>query len=132
MTGRKNKSRTRTRKTEPVDIEAVREIALALPGVEEGLSSGSPTFRVRGKIVAKLHRDGDSLLIKIDLLKRDILTNADPEAFYVTDFYRCHPMVFVRLAKVSRDVLRDLLVAAWRIEAPKRLVETYEGLRTDV
>jgi hypothetical protein len=132
MTGRQNKSRTRTRKAGPVSIETVRRIALALPGVEEGLSSGSPAFRVRGKIIARLHRDGESLLIKVDLLKRDILTNADPETFYVTDFYRCYPMVFVRLARVSRDVLRDLLVAAWRIEAPKRLVETYEGLSTDV
>jgi hypothetical protein len=125
MTGRRNKTESRPRKAGPISIETVRKLALALPDVEEGLSNLRPTFRVRGKLIARMHRDGESLLIKIDYLKRDILLNADPETFYVTDFYRCYPMVFVRLSGVSRDLLGDLLEEAWRIEAPKRLVKAH-------
>lgn len=77
--------------------------------------------------MAHLQQDDDSLLIKIDYLKRDILLNADPKTFYITDFYRCHPMIFVRLSSVDRKTLGDLLEQAWRLTAPKRLIETYNS-----
>ena len=111
----------------PVDIETVRQLALALPEVEEVASGGRPVFRVKGKWIARLNKDRESLLIKIDYLKRDILTNAEPDTFYVTDFYRCYPIIFVRLARVGRHVLRELLEQAWRLEAPKRLLQAYEA-----
>jgi hypothetical protein len=104
----------------------VRQLALALPGVQEADSNGSPVFRVKGKLMARLDQNGESLLIKIDYLKRDILTHAEPETFYVTDFYRCHPMMFVRLSAIDRRMLSDLLEQAWRLVAPKRLMEAYD------
>ena len=127
MTKHQSKPQPRSRKTKPVNFETVRQLALALPDVEEGLSSGTPVLRVRGKFIAHLQQDGDSLLIRIDYFKRDILLNAEPETFYVTDFYRCHPMILVRLSLVDRKTLGDLLEQAWRLTAPKRLVEAYDN-----
>jgi hypothetical protein len=110
-----------------VTFETARQFALALPEVEEGTSYGTPAFRVggkvKGKLIARLREDGDSLVVKIDLLKRDILLNAEPETFYTTDHYRDYPYVLVRLSQVRREVLRDLLEQAWRLEAPARLVK---------
>ncbi len=120
------RSQKRAHKTAPVNLETVRQLALALPEVQEEVSDHSPVFRVRGKPIAWLSKDGESLLIKIDYLKRDILLNAEPDTFYVTDFYRCHPMMFVRLSGVSRDVLGDLLEQSWRLQAPKRLIQAFE------
>jgi hypothetical protein len=120
------KPKSRSRQTKPVNYETVRQLALALPDVEEGLSNGTPVLRVRGKPIAHLQKDEESLLIKIDYFKRDILLNAEPGTFYVTDFYRCHPMMFVRLRAVGREMLRELLEQAWRLTAPKRLVEAYD------
>jgi hypothetical protein len=37
-----------------VTLETVRRLALAFPGVEEGLSYGTPGFRVRGRFLARL------------------------------------------------------------------------------
>ena len=54
------------------------------------------------------------------------IPKADPETFYITDHYRNYPMVLVRLARVDRDELRDLLVEAWRPLAPKRAVAAWE------
>ena len=127
MTRQKSKPQSRSHKPGTFSYETVRELALALPGVEEGLSKGAPVLRVRGKLIAHLQPDNDSLLIKIDYFKRDILLHAEPEVFYVTDFYRCHPMMFVRLSAVNRKMMRDLLEQAWRLTAPKRLVEAYDG-----
>jgi hypothetical protein len=54
-----------------VTCETVREIALALPGVEEGTSYGTPAFRVRGKFLARLREDGETLVVKCDYPERD-------------------------------------------------------------
>lgn len=126
MTKQQSKPQSKSRKTKSVDFDTVRQLGLALPDVEEGLSSGTPVLRVKGKLIAHLQQDDDSLLIKIDYFKRDILLNADPKTFYVTDFYRCHPMVLVRLSSVDVKTLGDLLEQAWRLTAPKRLVEAYD------
>jgi hypothetical protein len=110
----------------PVTFETVRQLALALPEVEEGTSYGTPAFKVKGKAIARLREDVDSLVVKIDFLKRDILMNAEPETFYITEHYRNYPAMLVRLSSVRREVLRDLLEQAWRLEAPQRLVKAYD------
>jgi hypothetical protein len=106
----------------PVTFEAVREIALGLPGVEEGTSYGTPAFRVRGRFLARLHEDVETLVVKCDYPERDLRMEINPDAFFVTDHYRGYPMLLVRLAAVEEDDLRDLLELAWRSLAPKRLL----------
>jgi hypothetical protein len=106
----------------PVMFETVREIALALRGVEEGTSYSTPAFRVRGKFLARLREDGETLVIKCDYPERDLRMEIDPNAFFITDHYRGYPMLLVRLAAVEEDDLRDLLELAWRSLAPKRLL----------
>jgi hypothetical protein len=50
----------------PVAFATVRKIALALPGVEAGTSFGTPAFHVRGKFLARLREDGETLVVKCD------------------------------------------------------------------
>jgi hypothetical protein len=107
----------------PVTFETVREIALALPGVEEGTSYGAPAFRVRGKFLARLREDGETLVVKCDYLERDFRMEINTDAFFLTDHYRGYPMLLVRLATVEEDALRDLLELAWRSLAPRRLLD---------
>jgi len=114
------------KKTAPVTFETVREFALALPEVEEGTSYGTPAFKVKKKMIVRLREDGETLVVRIDFLKRDILMNAEPETFYITEHYRDYPAILVRLSSVRREVLRDLLEQAWRLEAPARLVKAYD------
>ncbi len=102
-------------------FETVREIALALPEVEEGPCYGTPGFRVRGKLFARIWEDGETLVLKIDLDARELLLAADPEVFFLTDHYRGYPYVLVRLPAVDPEQLRELLEDAWRLSAPKRL-----------
>ena len=110
-----------------MNFDTVRRLALALPGVEEGTSYGTPAFRVRGKLFARLHDSGDSLVVRIDLDERDDLLGAKPEAFHVTDHYLGHPWVLARLSAVRRDELGDLLEQAWRKVAPRRLAASLDG-----
>lgn len=120
----------RKRKAEEVSFQTAREIALALPGVEEGTCYGTPAFRVRGKFLARLKEDGETLVIKVDFDTRDVLLQADPETYYITDHYAGYPALLVRLAKVDRDALAKLLEDCWRQAAPKRLIAEYERAGT--
>src|SRR2546421_11295653 len=87
----------------PVTFDTVREIAAAFPGIEEGVSYGTPAFRVRGRFLARLHQDGVSLVIRVDEMEQDFLINLEPDVYYITDHYRGSPYVLVRLAQVHPD-----------------------------
>ena len=108
-------------------FDTVRRLASALPGVEEGLSYGTPALRVRGKLIARLREDGESLVVMIDLPDREVLMQADPQTFHITEHYRNYPAMLVRLSKVDVEALRELLEDAWRRAAPKRMVADYDG-----
>jgi hypothetical protein len=110
-----------------VTFEEVRQIMLSLPGVEEGTSYRTPAFRCGGKIMARFHQDGESLVLKIEYAAREVLIGAHPTAFYVTDHYRCWPYVLVRLSNVEVGLLRALIEDVWRSLAPKRAVQAYEA-----
>jgi hypothetical protein len=112
-----------------VTFAAVRKLALALPGVEEGTSYGTPAFKVRGKLLARLREDGETLVLRVGFDLRDLLMNADPETFFVTDHYLGYPYVLVRLPRVARTRLRDVLEDAWKHSAPKTLLATYAPKR---
>jgi hypothetical protein len=110
-------------------FEQIRRLALALPKAEDGTSYGTPAFKVRGKLFARLHQDGESLVVKIDPGERTMRMKADPETFYITDHYRNYPWILVRISSVDPEDLRDLLEEAWRLSAPERLVSQYDDDR---
>ena len=102
-----------------VTFETAREIALRLPGVEETTSYGTPAFRVRKKLLARLHQDGESLVVRAGFDAREALVRAKPKSFFVTDHYRAHPWVLVRLSAVARADLTAVLTEAWQACAPR-------------
>ncbi len=99
-------------------FDTVRKMGLALPGVEEGTSWGSPCLKVNGKMFAciAIHKSAEhnSLAVRIDFRERDELIAAEPETYYLKDHYRNYPCVLVRLSRIHPDALRDLLGASWR------------------
>jgi hypothetical protein len=119
----------RSRKEAGVSLDTVRRLVASLPETEEGPCYGTPGFRARRKLFARLREDGESLVVRVDPSERDLLLQADPHCFYITDHYRDHPWVLVRLPVVEADVLEDLLERAWCHVAPRRLLEAYEKRR---
>ncbi|HMH43105.1 MAG TPA: MmcQ/YjbR family DNA-binding protein [Pyrinomonadaceae bacterium] len=102
-----------------VTFDTVREIAQTLPGAEESTSYGTPAFKVKGKLFARQHQDGESLVIGVDFDAREEMMTSAPEKFYITDHYLKYPWMLVRMSKVNRDELRDLLIGSWRRVAGK-------------
>jgi hypothetical protein len=101
-----------------IDFDTVRNIGLALPGVEESTAYGFPALKVHGKLLACVpaNRSAEpgSLVIRVDFDDRAELLAADPDVYYLTDHYVGYNAVLVRLSRVSSDVLRDLLGMAYK------------------
>ena len=105
------------------DFRLVRRLALALPDVEEVDRRGSPVLKVRGVFLAGMaqHKSAEpgSLVVRSPYEERDLLIEDAPETYYTTNFYRSYPLVLVRLARVNRDALRDLLAVSYRLTTEK-------------
>jgi len=110
-----------------VSYDDVCELAARLPGVESGTCYGTPALRVKGKFLLRLKEDGDTVAIKVPMDDRDLLLEADPAVFYLTDHYKDYPAILFRLAAIRRGQLADLLELAWRFVAPKRLLVSFEA-----
>ena len=107
-------------------IELVRRLALALPGVEEGVCHGTPAFYVRRKLMLRLWPDGETLVVKFPREKRAALIRGSPDVFSVTDHYRNYPAVLVNLLAVNRELLGRMIEGAWRLQAPRKMVSAYD------
>jgi hypothetical protein len=109
----------------PADsFETVRVVGLALPDVEATTKyDGSPVLKLGGAFLAGLatHRSAEpeTLVVRVGLEERECLLEDAPETYYLTDYYRRHPVVLVRLSRIDRDALRDLLSSSWRLTLPK-------------
>src|SRR5262245_62453330 len=107
-----------------ITFDTVRAIGLQLPGTEAGTAYGSPMLRVNGRIFAGIavnkQAEPDSLMVYVaDFDQRDALIAEDPDTYYVRPHYEPYPVVLVRLARVSRAALEDLVRGAHRVVASK-------------
>lgn len=110
-----------------VTEDDVRRVALSLPATTEKPSYGTPGFRVRDKLFARIREEGDVLVVWVDGLdEKEALIAAQPETFFTTPHYDGHPTVLVRFSAVELDELTELLTDAWRVRAPKRLRDEFD------
>jgi hypothetical protein len=106
-----------------VSEDDVRRAALALPETVEKPSYGSPGFRVRDRLFARIRPEGDSVVVWCaDLSEKEGLLRSEPEKFFTTPHYDGHPSVLVKMAAVGREEMAEILADSWRLRAPARLV----------
>ncbi len=107
--------------------DELREIALSLPSAEERETWGEATFRVRNKIFAMMSDDGTRASVKATKDEQSALIAEDPETFAYPAYVGRHGWVGVDVHRIPADHLRELLVEAWRMTAPKRAVRAFDG-----
>jgi hypothetical protein len=96
--------------------------ALALPGVEESTSYGTPALKVRGKLMARLKEDNQTVVLRTTWEERERLMARYPEVFFITEHYRKYPWVLLSLPASSSTLATQAVALAWRLSAPKALV----------
>jgi hypothetical protein len=55
--------------------------------------------------------------------ERDMLLEADPKTFFITDHYRNYPSVLAYASAIDAKTLHGMLERRWRKIAPKRLLK---------
>lgn len=105
-------------------FEIVRTVGLSLPDVEAATRyDGSPVLKAAGCFMAGVaahpSAEPETLVVRINLEDRDGLLEDAPETYYLTDYYRPHPVVLARLSRLDRDALSDLLSVSRRLTLAK-------------
>jgi hypothetical protein len=126
------------------DQDDVRRMALALPDTSE--AEDRFAFSVANKSKAKgfvwawnerVHPKkprvprSDVVAVRVaDRLEKEALLASDREAFFTEPHYNGFPAVLVRLPEIGLVELEELIVDAWRSQAPRALVEAFERTET--
>jgi hypothetical protein len=107
----------------------VRDWVLDLPGGHEVMVEewGHPTLRVGAKMFASGSPGSDTMTVKATKEDQAALIAGDPETFSVPPYVGRHGWVQVNLSTVDPVELRELVVEAWRLTAPKKLIKEYEA-----
>jgi hypothetical protein len=117
----------------------VRQITATLPETAE-TSAGGLEWRVKDKNLAwerPLRRsdlealgdsapDGPILAIRVsdEGVKQALLAD-DPEIYFTTPHFTGYPAILIRLDRIDRTELTEVLTEAWLARAPKRVVKAY-------
>jgi hypothetical protein len=83
----------RVRPLDKQQLARVLRIALKLADVEEGTSYGTPAFKRKGRLFARVHQDGESLVVRVDPMEQNLLIASAPGTFFITDHSLNYPWV---------------------------------------
>ena len=119
-------------------VARLREIALALPEVEDKSTETRLVYEVRGKGIAwswmeratpKAPRRPrlDVLAVRCRPEEKELILESDPAVYFTEAHYNGFPAVLVRLDAISEADLAALLAVAWRCQAPKALLKAVDG-----
>jgi hypothetical protein len=111
-----------------VDFDAALKIGASLPGVTASSDARGIALKLKGQLVActaiNPSADPNSLMVCIDFPARDVLLEQQPDVYYITSHYRGYASVLVRLARVGRSELRNLLEQAVQFVGTRQTKKT--------
>ena len=107
--------------------ERVAELALELPGVEASSSWERPAFKVRGKTFAGASRHEGAMYARCDRNERPLIVASNPELYRLTPHFEASPaFLLIWLEHAEDEDVRERLIDAWLIQAPKRLAAQHD------
>jgi len=96
----------------PLTRAEARKIALSVEGASEGPYFGKPAVFVAEKFLTRVHTKEEAMVLAVGSMEmRDVMLEAEPKLFYITDHYKNFPYLLARLTKLDKATLKDLLSA---------------------
>jgi hypothetical protein len=87
-----------------------RRIMLAIPGTDERLWFNRPSVFIHDRFLSKVHEKEEAAVLQVGSMEmRDMMLEAEPKLFYITDHYRKFPFVLIRLSALTPKVLKEIL-----------------------
>lgn len=115
--------------TSEVTLDTVWQLGAKLPGVEKSTAFGAPALKVKGRngklqimaaVPTNKSAEPGSLMVRMDRGERAALLEEAPGIYYAPDHYLGYDAVLVRLARITPDLLRDLLTMAYNFVTGER------------
>jgi hypothetical protein len=92
-------------------VEA-RKIALSIAGTSEGPYFGKPAIFLGEEYLCRVHdREAAVVLRSGGMEMRQVMLEAEPKLFYITDHYKNFPVILARLSALDKKTLEQLLAA---------------------
>ena len=111
-------------------FDQVKTIALLFPETEESLShENTPSVKVRGKLMCRLHDSGTFIPIRVDFTIRDQYLESYPEIFHLPDHFKAYPYICMWVGRQNEQLLKELLEHSWRGLASKKAIKEYDQSR---
>jgi hypothetical protein len=112
----------------PVTLEDVRELAVTLPRSQEALVRDRVKFRVGRIVYLAASRDETLLGFAFPKEEREMLVASEPQKFMLPGQADMrYNWAVVRLDAIDHDEMREIVLEAWAMVAPKFLVATVLG-----
>lgn len=109
-----------------VPIDDVLRLIASLPDVEQRENANYLSFKVRGKGFGYLWPRTHTIGLKQPLAEQIALVAERPDVFEVQFTAGEFGWVVVHLPKIEFDEMRELVVEAWLLSAPKPLADEHE------
>ncbi len=123
----KTKTTTRSpRVARPPKYATLKRIALSLPGAQEVVDRHGHWFNIGSKTFALYGMPSERWVFKLPMPQQMILFDALPQTFTPMRAGRLL-WSYVAVEHLDTAELKDLLVAAWRMVAPKNIQNLYDG-----
>jgi hypothetical protein len=106
--------------------DTVRRFALTLPEAEEHETWDTATFRVRSKIFMMFSEEERHAWVKSTHDEQRALVAQDADTFFVPPYVGPSGWIGVVIHSVDRDEMEELVIEAWRLTAPKRLLAAFD------
>ncbi|MFC4943938.1 MmcQ/YjbR family DNA-binding protein [Pseudonocardia sp. GCM10023141] len=114
----------------PVTAEDIRSVAAPLPRTEVAFVRDAMKFRVRGIVYAAVAPDELTMGFAFPKDERAALVAAQPAKFHLPiESDMRFNWVRAWLAPLGFDEMRELVLDAWQLVVPKKVVREYYGLR---
>ena len=89
-----------------------RKTMLSVKGTSEGPYFGRPSVFYGEAFVGWVHDKEEAVALRVGSIEmRDVMLEAEPKLFYITDHYRPWPMLLARLAALDTKTLKSLVTA---------------------
>ena len=89
-----------------------RKLMLSVNGTSEGPYFGKPSVFYGEAFVGRVHDKEEAVALRVGTIEmRDVMLEAEPKLFYITDHYKPWPMLLARLRTLDKVTLKQLVLA---------------------
>jgi len=85
---------------------------LSIKGTSEAPYFGKPSVFYGESFVGRVHDKEEAVALRVGTIEmRDVMLEAEPKLFYITDHYKPWPMLLARLKTLDKTILKELVLA---------------------